>query len=49
MRGKLFSRGAMGWVTKGLISDQDSDIGKFTRIVTKNILERAQLWPLTSN
>jgi hypothetical protein len=47
--GGLFSSGTMGWVTKGLISDQDSDIGKFTRIVTKNILERAQLGPLTSN
>ncbi len=39
--GGLFSSGTMGWVTKGLSSDQDSDIGNFTRVATKNILERA--------
>jgi hypothetical protein len=44
--GGLFSTGTMGWVTRGLNTNQDSDVGKFTRVVTKNILERALIGPL---
>ncbi len=44
--GGNFSTGTMGWVTKGLSAPEKSDIGKFTRTVTKNVLERAVLGPL---
>jgi uncharacterized protein YwbE len=39
----------MGWVTKGLTVSQESDIGKFTRVVTKNVLERSIVGPLSSD
>jgi hypothetical protein len=44
--GGVFSTGTMGWVTKGLSASAKSDIGRFTRIVTKNVLEKAVLGPL---
>jgi hypothetical protein len=44
--GGNFSTGTMGWVTKGLSAPEKSDIGKFTRTVTKNVLEKAVLGPL---
>jgi hypothetical protein len=47
--GGLFSTGTMGWVTKGLTVSQESDIGKFTRVVTKNVLERSIVGPLSSD
>jgi hypothetical protein len=45
--GGNFSTGTMGWVTKGLSAAEKSDIGKFTRTVTKNVLEKAVLGPFT--
>jgi hypothetical protein len=45
-QGGLFSTGTMGWVMKGLSANKDSDIGVFTRVVTKNVLERALIGPL---
>ena len=47
--GGIFSTGTMGWVTKGLTASQESDIGKFTRVVTKNVLERSIVGPLSSD
>ena len=44
--GGNFSTGTMGWVTKGLSAPEKSDIGSFTRIVTKNVLEKAIQGPL---
>lgn len=44
--GGNFSTGTMGWVTKGLSASEKSDIGKFTRIVTQNVLKRAIQGPL---
>ena len=44
--GGLFSSGTMGWVVQGLSSKENSDIGMFTRSVTKNILESAIAGPL---
>lgn len=46
--GGNFSTGTMGWVTKGLSASEKSDIGRFTRIVTKNVLEKAVFGPLRS-
>jgi hypothetical protein len=43
--GGNFSTGTMGWVTKGLSASEKSDIGRFTRIVTKNVLEKAVQGP----
>jgi hypothetical protein len=36
----------MGWVTKGLSASEKSDIGGFTRVVSKNVLEKALQGPL---
>ena len=44
--GGNFATGTMGWVTKGLSAPEKSDIGSFTRIVTKNVLEKAIQGPL---
>jgi hypothetical protein len=44
--GGIFATGTMGWVTKGLNSSEKSDIGNFTRIVTKNVIEKALKEPL---
>ena len=47
--GGLFSTGTMGWVTNGLSSSEQSDIGILTRVVTKNILLSAIKGPLQNN
>ena len=39
--GGNFSTGTMGWVLNGLSAPESSDIGRFTRIVSKNVLEKA--------
>jgi hypothetical protein len=44
--GGNFSTGTMGWVTKGLSASEKSDIGGFTRVVSKNVLEKALQGPL---
>ena len=44
--GGNFSTGTMGWVTKGLSASEKSDIGGFTRTVSKNVLEKALQGPL---
>jgi hypothetical protein len=45
--GGNFSTGTMGWVTKGLSAPESSDIGRFTRIVSKNVLEKSMQGPLS--
>jgi hypothetical protein len=47
--GGLFSTGTMGWVTIGLRSSEQSDVGILTRVVTKNILLNAIKGPIEVN
>lgn len=44
--GGNFSTGTMGCVTKGLSALEKSDIGRFTRVVSKNVLEKTLQDPL---
>ena len=48
-QGGLFSTGTMGWVQKGLSSNEQSDIGVFTRAATKNVLLAALVGPLDTD